>query len=120
MVHFLQVLKVQQIFTGEIPFREYRNQKVVPMVIEGRRPKRPANSQGVGLSDEIWDMMQTCWDREPSNRPQIGDIVKLLAKAQGITDPSEAPPSGSLTLLPPDGNKALFGVSHDISFRIQD
>jgi hypothetical protein len=121
MVRFLHVLRMLQIFTGEIPFRKYRNQKVVFMVIENRRPKRPANSLGVGLSDEIWHMMQTCWDREPSNRPKIEDIVKLLAKAQGKTDPSEVTSNGRLTPLPSDGSRVLFGVSHDIPPpRLQD
>jgi hypothetical protein len=87
------------------------------MVIKNKRPERRTSSQEVGLSDEIWDIMRTCWDPEPSNRPKIGDIVALLSKAQGITDPDEIPPKSRPTPLLTDGNEVLE-VSHNICSRI--
>jgi hypothetical protein len=90
------------------------------MIIENHRPERPANSQEIGLSDEIWNIMQTCWDPEPSKRPKIEDVVKFLANAQGLTDHDEILSKGRPTPPPADGNEALLRVSHDISSWIPD
>lgn len=80
------------------------------MVIEGTRPKRPSNSAEVGLSDEIWAIMQACWEREPTKRPKIGEVVKVFAKALNIPDLQEdTPDPASLTPLN-DGEELLLKV----------
>jgi len=70
-----------EVFSGEIPFLGVGNQRVVSKVIAGDQPPRPAASPKVGLSDDIWAMMQTCWQHEPQKRPHIREVVTILRRA---------------------------------------
>jgi serine/threonine protein kinase len=46
-------------------------------VMQGARPKRPA-----GVRDDIWSIIQSCWDPTPSKRPTFRDIVRQLRERE--------------------------------------
>ena len=65
-------------FSGKVPFHGVQDTVVVVNVIaKDERPLRPAHSQ---LSDPLWEMIQKCWRREPSERPTIQEVVTFLEK----------------------------------------
>lgn len=67
-----------QIFSGRLPFQNKKETAVVVTVITSdERPPRPAHPQ---LSDELWEMIEKCWRRDPSQRPTIQEIVDFLEK----------------------------------------
>jgi len=72
-----------EIFTGCIPFSHIRNDaKVVLTIVEGGRPKRMHCPQ---ISDDIWRMLERCWDAEPNRRPSMATLLhffKLLATSR--------------------------------------
>ena len=39
------------------------------------------NFDVLGLSEGLWALVQQCWDRNPSNRPGIADILVHLDTA---------------------------------------
>ena len=45
------------------------------LILAGERPSRPMNFDVLGLSEELWALAQQCWDRDPSNRPGITDVL---------------------------------------------
>ncbi|KAK1236023.1 hypothetical protein PQX77_000737 [Marasmius sp. AFHP31] len=67
-----------EIFTGLLPFSEYRNDAAVTLqVLAGARPSRPdmlGDSQ-----DAVWNMMDACWKADPSARPSASTIVQEVA-----------------------------------------
>jgi hypothetical protein len=68
-------------FSGTYPFYDIKaNLLVMRAVAQGRRPCRPSHdlSQVRGLNAEIWDLINTCWTTEPSERPSSGQIVEQL------------------------------------------
>ncbi|KAJ2922873.1 hypothetical protein H1R20_g14224, partial [Candolleomyces eurysporus] len=80
-----------EILTGLLPYAELstrsRSSFQVHMIIStqvvkhGRRPQKPAVDSPAylcyGLTDSIWDMMETCWEREIRRRPSADDLSKL-------------------------------------------
>ena len=47
-------------------------------ILSGKRPERPAHP---GLTDELWGLIQQCWDQEPQLRPGISEVVTCLQAA---------------------------------------
>ncbi|KAF5313814.1 hypothetical protein D9758_018714 [Tetrapyrgos nigripes] len=56
------------IFTGQLPFHHCQNDAaIVFQLIKGNRPIRPPNE--LWVNDEVWAIMEDCWDEEASARP---------------------------------------------------
>jgi hypothetical protein len=72
-----------QAYTGEHPFAEVPNGRDVTVtlkVIQHERPKRPTADQGKTISDDMWALIEVCWNQEPSDRPDIGDVLKRMGE----------------------------------------
>lgn len=60
------------------------------MVLRGARPPKPTNALELGLSDEVWELLEDCWQTERQLRPSAKDVlgrVKLAASACGTLSP---------------------------------
>ncbi|KAG6874929.1 hypothetical protein C0992_005935, partial [Termitomyces sp. T32_za158] len=72
-----------EIFTGQVPYAHLTNRyAVILRVIKGERPARPEISRvwsHSGLTEEIWSLMEACWDATPEKRPPIQEITGFLA-----------------------------------------
>jgi len=74
-----------EIFTGAIPFFDCpRESTVIAKVKEGGRPTCPSKVDTPwtewGLTDDMWSLMQECWQHDPVARPKIGQIVQRLSE----------------------------------------
>jgi hypothetical protein len=78
-------------FSGELPFEGLNILEVGPEVRQGRRPSRPFHdlSRRRGLNDQIWDLINVCWTREPRDRPTAKKIVQKLRALRPL---DERPP----------------------------
>ncbi|KAF8207472.1 kinase-like domain-containing protein, partial [Mycena galopus ATCC 62051] len=109
--------RLTQIFTGHHPFQAPPFKGLAPFqmnqkVIDGERPARPvAGSPLPQISDATWDLIQACWEHQPTRRPSARQILRSL----GI------PPPPSYTILRRPG-KITSGVhdAHLIGTQIQD
>lgn len=45
------------------------------------RPPRPAEATKFGLTDDLWDLIQSAWAQEPDHRPPVEAIVGFLLEA---------------------------------------
>jgi len=84
-----------QAFTGKLPFFEHRHEAAVMVkVMQGARPTRPAalNEQDTprGLTEDIWGLMNDCWERNPANRPTI---VQALSRLDALKPIDDRPPA---------------------------
>ena len=69
-----------EVFTGKIPFEEQKNEAVVLRISQGGRPEMPENAQAVGLTDEMWKILDSCWQQNPKKRPTMEEVVRRWQK----------------------------------------
>ena len=72
-----------EVFTGKIPFEEQKNEAVVLRVSLGGRPEMPGNARVVGLTGEMWKLLESCWRQNPRRRPTMEEVVKRWQKFVG-------------------------------------
>lgn len=66
-----------EVFTGQVPFSEYTNEAVVSLVSQGRRPPgMPENAQEVGLTNDMWTLLENCWQQRYKKRPSMEGVVR--------------------------------------------
>ena len=102
-----------KIYTGHVPFHNIAyDSTVMKKVVGGSRPPRPADTSL--LSDEIWKVIEMCWNQEPQDRPSAESAIEQLPLA-GIVDDR---PSDNDHLGPSDfraaGPENLFDPAVDI------
>jgi hypothetical protein len=102
-------------FSGEIPFYEDRSDmRVILGLIDGLRPSRPEGDSCRirGLTDEVWNLIETCWAEDPSQRPTATQVVERLRKLPN-QPPDERPIDDVSINFPP---KALYNhTEHSFS-----
>jgi len=68
-----------EIYTLSPPFSHIRHEMgVVTEVVKGGRPSKPDAGSGCVISDVVWDVIETCWSQQPTDRPDAGEIVEQL------------------------------------------
>jgi Protein tyrosine and serine/threonine kinase len=69
-----------EIFTENAPYSEVTNEMFIPVVIgKGSPPLRPGNSATArGLSDAMWDLMNQCWQLQPTSRPSMTKVREVI------------------------------------------
>ena len=66
-----------EVFTGKDPFDCHSDHYVPVLLSQGAHPEHPG-STAVGLSPEMWDLMQSCWQIDPTQRPSISEIQSTI------------------------------------------
>ncbi|KAJ7447963.1 kinase-like domain-containing protein [Mycena latifolia] len=72
-----------EIYTGDQPFRNIPHDITVVLgVLNQMRPPRPSSSgppDGTrAMSDRLWATVQACWAHEPSDRPNMYEVLGLI------------------------------------------
>ena len=75
-----------EVFTGKVPFEEQKNEAVVLLISRGGRPEMPRNSQEVGLTAEMWSVIQSCWQQNPKKRLTMQEVVRRWKSFVGNID----------------------------------
>ncbi|ORY28933.1 kinase-like protein [Rhizoclosmatium globosum] len=79
-----------EVFTRQRPFAEEVQGLEQPVVLywieKAGRPSRPnpgnPKSPGDPVSDEVWDLIERCWDSDPTKRPIFSVIVATISSWQ--------------------------------------
>ena len=69
--HFVSI----QVFTGAIPFSGKPAAMAMLDVMQGRRPPRPTHPT---FTENLWTLMQRCWDHDPHLRPEVSEVLQVL------------------------------------------
>ncbi|KAF9646798.1 kinase-like protein, partial [Thelephora ganbajun] len=82
-----------EVFTGKIPFEEQKNEAVVLCISQGGRPEMPPNARAVGLTGEMWKLLESCWQQIPKKRPTMEEVVRKWQKfVESINDNNNVVP----------------------------
>ena len=69
-----------EVFSGRMPFEGWRNEAVMRIVLQGGRPEMPGNARVVGLTGEMWKLVESCWQQNPEKRPTMEEVVSEWRK----------------------------------------
>ncbi|KAG6825891.1 hypothetical protein H0H92_001972 [Tricholoma furcatifolium] len=71
-----------EIFVGNRPFANFAPQLIASKVMYGHRPERPYKSSPSwnvwGLTENIWALIEMCWEATPDRRPTIDAVIHRL------------------------------------------
>ena len=62
-------------FTGSVPFDLHTSITAALAVMRGERPPRPAHPD---FTDEMWALMERCWNQDPHSRPDMSEVLQDL------------------------------------------
>ena len=90
-----------EILSGEPPFSNMQRDIAVMRELDnGKLPKHPGRiAMTQGLSDEMWALLQRCWQKKPELRPSIGDIRKSILEIRGVSPTGKRHPNSKCTFL---------------------
>ena len=66
----------QQAFTGTVPFHLQSSVTAMAGIIDGERPSRPVHPS---FTSQLWELIQRCWDQDPHSRPEVSEVLEVLA-----------------------------------------
>jgi serine/threonine protein kinase len=75
----------QEVFTGQIPFQHYQIEAMVikAVALSGEIPDKSIFSKCCD-SEEVWQHLLKCWDRDPAARPSAVEALDYLSKRKAL------------------------------------
>lgn len=74
---------IYETISGKLPFHKDTDYTISLKVVKGERPHR-----GVWFTDALWGMLEWCWISQPSDRPNIENVLGCLEIASNASGPS--------------------------------
>ena len=69
---------IYEVLSGQVPFSPYERTAIIPKVLDGERPGRPQEGEGVLFTDGLWRMLGDCWKSLPDDRPSLDVVLGCL------------------------------------------
>ena len=89
----------------------------VRSVLEGGRPQKPGAADNLGFTDELWNMVEHCWQVHRNERPNVGEILHCLRSAVPAWKPGEPHSDGDS--VTGDSDSASFDCGASVTDSIQ-
>jgi hypothetical protein len=84
---------------------------VVFQVIGGVRPSRPSNALELGLSKELWELLEECWQKKRQLRPRVNDVLSRVKSATSSCGTVSPVGNAEQRQEDPNPDFAMFGAS---------
>ncbi|KXN91804.1 hypothetical protein AN958_11954 [Leucoagaricus sp. SymC.cos] len=74
-----------EVLTGRIPFHEIKGEGAMLIArlftASHEKPSRPSPEEtSEELTDEMWNLMEDCWNFEPNERPSLDEVLRRLER----------------------------------------
>ena len=92
-------------FTDEVPLGHIDYRDFIELVVNHNvRPERPEEEdiKQYGLSDAVWALAESCWQKDPKDRPTADVLCDMLLRLLEVT-PRSVPPTISFAPIIPVG-----------------
>jgi len=76
-----------EVLAGRAPFHRYHGYAVVVRILKGERPGKPQGEEGGLFADDIWSVLDGCWQPNPGNRPSIRRVLQCLERVSSSWTP---------------------------------
>ena len=60
--------------------------------LRGDRPGKPPGAESLGFSNELWGLVQLCWNELPSNRPTAQQLLDCISPSSLSWNPPQTYP----------------------------
>jgi len=83
LLHSLRpsLIHISQVLTGLRPFHRLCAYEPIPAILRGQRPEKPIGAESLGLSCDLWGLVQLCWSESSSIRPTAQRLFVHLSPA---------------------------------------
>ena len=78
---------ILEVLSRQAPFAQSKDVVVLQKVIKGERPGRPEGVDGVWFTDDLWQMLNLCWESQPGDRPTIQAVLECLEQVSSSWTP---------------------------------
>ncbi|KAG8942533.1 hypothetical protein FRC04_003604 [Tulasnella sp. 424] len=69
---------VLHVMTNKIPYAKITSDpKVIMAIMDGSLPS-PEDYSELPVTDPLWDIMKECWNKDPTKRPTMVDVLERL------------------------------------------
>ncbi|KAF9789236.1 kinase-like domain-containing protein [Thelephora terrestris] len=76
-------MTVYQVLTGKSPFFPTKGLNIFFPIVSGARPSKPENAEGIGMTEDIWSLLQETWREDRTTRPDISKILWTFCDITG-------------------------------------
>ena len=80
---------IYEVLSGRAPFLRYHGYAVVVRILKGERPVRPRGGEGGWFTNDIWSILERCWQSSPGDRPSIKSVLQGLEEVSRSWTPPE-------------------------------
>ena len=89
-------MTVYEILSGQTPFVDHTSAAAVWTILEGGRPTRPQGAQGERFTDDMWRILELCWQPKREDRISVRSVLLGL---EGDPNPFEPAPEADVDLV---------------------
>ncbi|EKM55787.1 uncharacterized protein PHACADRAFT_256669 [Phanerochaete carnosa HHB-10118-sp] len=88
-----------EVSTGDVPFPKMRRDVQIIHAISnrGERPERPENNDWV--TEDIWTVMQSCWQTDPDDRTDLTEVQAALEQAEQVRQDRPREPAKTSAIM---------------------
>jgi len=96
-----------EVLTGFVPYHKCTEPQVLHRIMKKMPPERPKEEENFGITDELWNLMASCW-QSWRERP---DVASVLARYKALkTDSGDAAKKPNIvSKAVPDRQPSLLG-----------
>ena len=102
---------IYEVLSGRVPFSKFKPYVVTRKVMDGERPERPEGVGGAWFTDDIWRMLNRCWEAQPENRPSVAAVLECLERVSKDPESLSLQANGDLGM--DEGDSNLTGDSSE-------
>ena len=93
-------MTIYEVLSGQMPFTILNIFVVCRKVLDGKRPERPQGDDGRYFTDDVWGVVERCWEHQPRDR--ISAKAILLGLKGGPLPPRPPSTTGGGTEIESD------------------
>ena len=107
----LSLIYPSQVLTGLRPFHRLCSYEPVAAILKGQRPDKPIDAESLGLSCDLWGLVQLCWAESISTRPTAQRLFVHLSQGSLGWAPPQVYPANEIDafgITDSDSSGSLF------------
>ena len=104
--------------TGAPPFANREKQELACRVgLSDERPSRLSDSESLGITNKIWNLLEMCWAKDATSRPTINYVMRCL---KGAVKHWTADPATFLAVSLKAGVQEGMNMDHESAQKFAD